>query len=257
MFARQDLARDPAAVVELFERHRLLVRRDLKDRVSARVDDPLARPLMLLAELLDDLGAARRLVAEDAAARAVHERVDHLVGEAERIRRHRLGRHHAHQLPVAGRRVLALRPLEEPAGDRRRAGLRRAALERLDVPEPECLERRQIEAADGAGDVRERVRALVAELGRIRQLSRPDGVEHDDARPGHIGLSYFRDRGARSDRHRRVHRRHAGPVRKRDVARRADQPETQGSLRGRPQAACSRGRAPRRPPRTSACRRSR
>ena len=71
-----------------------------------------------------------------------------------------------------GRRVLALRALEQPAGDRRRARLRRAALERLDVAEAERLEVRQVEAADGARDVAERVGALVAVLGRRRAAPR-------------------------------------------------------------------------------------
>jgi hypothetical protein len=123
---------------------------------------------MLFAEFLDDLGAARRLVAEHAAAGSVHERVDHLVREPVRVCRHRGWSHDAHQLPVTGRRVLPFRPLDEPAGDRGRAGLRRAALEGSDVPEAERLERRQVEPADGAGDVAERVRALVAELRRVR-----------------------------------------------------------------------------------------
>jgi len=96
VLAGENLARDPARLVELLERDRVLVRGDLEDRVGARVDDPLAGALVLLAELLDDLRPARRLVAEDAAARPVHERVDHLVGEAERVRRHRLRRHDAH-----------------------------------------------------------------------------------------------------------------------------------------------------------------
>ena len=89
VLAGQDLARDPAGLVELLERDRLLVRRDLEDRVGGRVDDPLAGALVLLAELLDDLRARRRLVAEHAAAGAVHERVDHVVREAVRVRRHR------------------------------------------------------------------------------------------------------------------------------------------------------------------------
>src|SRR6185503_3909797 len=104
----------------------LLVRSDLEDRVRARVDDPLARALMLFTELLDDLGPARGLVAEHAAARAVHERVDHIVRKPERIGRHRLRRDDAHQFPMTGRRVLALGALDEAAGDRRRAGLWRA-----------------------------------------------------------------------------------------------------------------------------------
>ena len=94
----------------------------------------------------------------------------------------------AHQLPVAGGRVLALRALEQAAGDRGRTRLRRAALERLDVAEPERLEVRQVEAADGARDVAERVGALVPVLGCIRQRSRAHGVEHDHARARHAAI---------------------------------------------------------------------
>ena len=89
VLAGQDLARRATGVVELLERDRLLVRGDLEHRVGGRVDDPLAGLLVLLAELLDHLGPRRRLVAENAAAGAVHERIDHLVGEAVRIGRER------------------------------------------------------------------------------------------------------------------------------------------------------------------------
>ena len=75
----------------------------------------------------------------------------------------------------------------ETARDGGRARLRRAALERLDVPEPERLEVRQVEAADGAGDVPERVGAFVAALGGVRQLAGADGIEHDHACPRHAG----------------------------------------------------------------------
>ena len=53
----ENVPRDLAGVEELLERNRLDVRRDLEDRVGGRVDDPLARDLVLLAELLDDLCA--------------------------------------------------------------------------------------------------------------------------------------------------------------------------------------------------------
>ena len=105
----------------------------------------------------------RGLVAEDAAAGLVHERVDHVVREAVRVGRHRRRRDDPHQLPVTGRRVLALGALEQPAGDRGRTRLRRAALERHHVAEAERLERGQVEASDGAGDVAERVGALISE----------------------------------------------------------------------------------------------
>ena len=188
MLAREDLARDATPVVQLLERDRLLVRRDLEDRVGGRVDDPLPRALVLLAELLDDLRTRGGPVAEHTAARAVHERVDHLVRKPVRIGRKGDGGDDPHQLPVARRRVLALRALEQAAGDRRSTRLRRAALERLDVAETERLEIGEVETADGAGDVAERVGALVAVVGRVRQLPRADGVEHDDARTRHAGI---------------------------------------------------------------------
>jgi hypothetical protein len=122
---------------------------------------------VLLAELLDDLRPGGGLVAEHAASRAVHERVDDLVGEAVRIGRERRRRDDAHQLPVAGRRVLPLRALEQAAGDGRRVRLRRTALERLDVAEAERLEIREVETADGARDVAESVRPLVTPVGGV------------------------------------------------------------------------------------------
>ena len=188
VLAGQDLARDPAALVQLLERDRLLVRGDLEDGVGGRVHDPLPRLLVLLAELLDDVRPGRDLVAEHAAAGLVHERVDHVVREAVRIGRHRDRGDDAHQLPVARRRVLALRALEQPAGDRGCPRLWRAALELHHVAEAERLERGQVEAADGAGHVAERVRPLIAERGRIGQLSRADGVEHDYAGPRHVAI---------------------------------------------------------------------
>jgi hypothetical protein len=188
VLAGQNLARDLAALVELLERDGLLVRGDLEDGVRRRVDDPLAGALMLLAELLDDLRARGRLVAEHTAARSVHERVDHVVREPLRVRRERRRRDDAHQLPVAGRRVLALRALEQPPGDCGRARLRRAALERLDVPEAERLEVGQVEAVHGARDIAERVGAFVAVCGGIRKRSRAHGVQHDHASARHAAI---------------------------------------------------------------------
>jgi hypothetical protein len=164
------------------------VRGDLEDGIGRGVDDPLARALVLLAELLDDLRARGRLVAEHAAPRPVHERVDHVVREALRIGRKRRLSDHAHQLPVARRRVLALGTLEQASGDGRSARLRRAAFERLDVPEPERLHVRQVEAAHRSRDVAERVRALVTVCCGIRKRSRAHGVQHDHASARHAAI---------------------------------------------------------------------
>ena len=118
----------------------------------------------------------------------MHERIDHVMREAVRIRRHRLGRHDAHQLPVAGGRVLSLRTLPQAAGDRRRARLRRASEQRLDVAETESFEIRKVQSADRARDVSQRVRTFIAVVGGIRKLARADGVEHDYARSRHAAI---------------------------------------------------------------------
>ena len=168
MLAGQDLACGPACRVQLVEEDSLLVRSNLEDGVGGRVDDPLSGSLMLFPQLLDDLSARRGLVPQHATARRVHEGVDHIVWEAMRVGWKRLGRDDPHVLPMAGRRVLALRPLEEATGDRGCAGLRPTAFELLDVAE--------------------RVRALITVLRGVRQLAGTDGIEHDDARPGHRAI---------------------------------------------------------------------
>ena len=89
---------------------------------------------------------------------------------------------------MAERRVLALGTLDQPAGDRGRPCLRRAAFELLDVAEPERLEVRQIEPADGSRDVSERVGALVAEFVGVRKGAGADAIEDDYTRSGHRAI---------------------------------------------------------------------
>jgi len=75
LLADEQLARERAGVIELPQRHRLLVCRDLKDRIRRRVDDPLTRPLMLGAELIDDRGTGCGFVAKPPASGALRELV--------------------------------------------------------------------------------------------------------------------------------------------------------------------------------------
>ena len=53
--AGEKVACNLTTVIELLERNGFFVRRKLEDGVGGRVDDPLARPLVLLPQFLDDL----------------------------------------------------------------------------------------------------------------------------------------------------------------------------------------------------------
>ena len=105
--------------------------------------------------------------------------------EAVGVRRKRPLGDDAHHLPVARGRVHAEAALGQPAVDGRGVAARRAAAQRHDVAEPERLHGRHLEAAHGLGDVRERRRSGGAEVGRVGQVARPDGVQHDHACPWH------------------------------------------------------------------------
>ena len=124
------------------------------------------------------------------------------------IRRQGLRRDDPHHLPVAERRVLALRALEQPSCHRGRTRHRRHALERSDVAEPERLHRGQVEAADGARDVAEGVRPLVSELCCVRQGACAHAVEHDDARARHVSILERYEHRPRPPRRRPLHPRH-------------------------------------------------
>src|SRR5205814_7948883 len=78
MLAIEQASGEPAKVPELLRRPDILVCRDLKDRISRRVEDRAARREVFRAELLDDLGARGRSVAQHLPARVPLERLDDL-----------------------------------------------------------------------------------------------------------------------------------------------------------------------------------
>ena len=112
----------------------------------------------------------------------VDQRVDDLVREAVGIGAQRRRRDDAHELPVAGDRVLA-RAERVQAAVEDRVGGGRDARERQHGAEPERAEHRQVEPAGRLGDVAERVRAGVAVVGGVGQLPRAARVQHDDEGP--------------------------------------------------------------------------
>ena len=178
VLALHDLARDGAGGVELGGRALVDVRGDLQHRVGGRVDDQVAGLQVLLAEVVDHRGAAVGLVAEHAAAGAVDQLLDDLLGEAVGIGAQGDRRDRPHQLPVAGDRVLA-RALRVQAAVDDGIGRGRDADERQRGAEPERAHHRQVEPAADLGDVPERVRPGVAVVGGVGQLARTAGVEHD------------------------------------------------------------------------------
>src|SRR3990172_8109069 len=84
---------------------------NLKDTVGRGVDDGLAGPNMLLAQLLDDLGAGRWKVTEDLPADGLAEGLDDLGRKTAGVGGEGFTDPHSHHLPVAGRGVFSLRAL--------------------------------------------------------------------------------------------------------------------------------------------------
>ena len=145
---------------------------------------------------------AGRLPIHPPRRRLVHERVDHVVREAVRVRGERRGGDDAHQLPVPRRRVLALRALPRAARRSRRARLPAGSPPSLlHVAEPECLQIGQIEPAHGPRHVGQRVRSLVAVVAGVGQLTGPGRRRrHDSRRRGTRDLPHVRA-GCRRIRH--------------------------------------------------------
>ena len=176
----QDLAGDPAARVQLFERNRVLVNRDLEDRVRGRVHDPLPGLLVLRPQLGNDRRSRRGGIAQPAAPGALRELVEQRLREPLRIRAERPLQLHAADLPVSGCAVL---PLRGRQGDAVRGGgihLRRQAGHAATPPQPQSLEIGQLQAADRPGHVAEGVAPLVAVRRLVGSGADAEPVEDDD-----------------------------------------------------------------------------
>ena len=199
---------DLAVAIQLRDRHDVFVRGNLKHAVGRRVDDQRAGAHVLGAELVDDRGARRRLVAEHAAAGQARELRDDLRREAVGKRRERAVEHDAHHLPVPGDRVLPRRRLGHAAvrterrtgrnrGDRRDRGdlfqedlcafSAFFALSAVSSGPSICTRRsrprlRSVGIFSGTRlrDVADRVAALIAVRRRVRQLADADAVHDDD-----------------------------------------------------------------------------
>ena len=196
--ALQDAARDLAPVVELGDRHDVLVAGDLEDGVGRRVDDGPAGGDVLVAELVDDAGAGGRPVAEHAPADGRLERLDHLGREAVGIRRERAARGRRPSSP-SGRWSCPCRR-RAPRGGRRSPRPRRsraAGPTTSPSPSPARLGSAHVGALE---HVPQRVRAHVAVGGGVGQLAGAAAVEHADEHARHAGSSSARIGPSRSAR---------------------------------------------------------
>ncbi len=112
-------ARDPAQIVKPLEPKSFLVGGDLQDAIDGGVDDRLSGPHMLGAEFVDDGGSGGVLVAEDPGKLRLSDQGLRQDGRKGWMGVREIapveGDRHARDLPMAGRRVLALRGLDAVA----------------------------------------------------------------------------------------------------------------------------------------------
>jgi hypothetical protein len=176
---------ESADLPETFRRPDLLVRGDLEDGIAGRVEDRSPRRLMLRAQLLNDLGSRRRLVAKDLLPEVFLEGPENLRRKPVRIERERALHDEPHHFPVTRRRVLSRREL---VGLSAGAGCPASAGGIEESEQSERLEVRQ-RGRYAIENVTERVGAGVAVRVRIRSGAHAETVADDDQYPPASGAS--------------------------------------------------------------------
>ena len=118
------------------------------------------------------------LVTDDLPLRLVLEAQDDLLRKTIRIGRQWIVQNYPHHLPMSGERGLRHRLLDHESVRRFRwiVGWNTFYLDY--VSKAESLQVRGVEAADGAGRVRQGIRALITEVGGVRGVSRSEAIEH-------------------------------------------------------------------------------
>src|SRR5437660_2313647 len=141
MLASQNVPRRFADFIKSFERNHFFMRGDLKHRVCRGVNDRLAGLYMFFAQLLNDLSAACRNVAENSRhLRLLDELIDDRLWKAVGIGRKRALQNDAGHLPVTGSRVLAVRLQRAFAITTARIFDRRHTAQRPNITEPQPLQ---------------------------------------------------------------------------------------------------------------------
>jgi len=135
---------------------------------------------MLFPQLLDDLRAGGGLIAEHAIARAPGEFLQHFRREAIGVSGHGHGGMDAHEFPVPGDGILALGDFRHLAVSAKGIGARRHAGDVAQIAEAERLHVGQVQSAEDAGGIGDRIAADVAVFVSVGQLAHADAIQDDD-----------------------------------------------------------------------------
>jgi hypothetical protein len=175
----QHPTRQLARTIELGEWNHFFVRRNLKNRIGRRINDPATSATLLLGEPTDHIGPAANNVTDDAAPGLSRKPVEQISGKSIRVRWERLREMHAGYLPMTGRAVLPRRRRTHTSPGASSVTTPLHAFERLYVPKTKPLQARQLESAARAGEVAQCIAADVTVGGGIRSLADTNAVEDD------------------------------------------------------------------------------
>ena len=150
--------------------------RDLEYGVGRGVDDQVAGAHMLLAEFVNDGGAAPWRVGQNPTAGGSPEGRQHFLGEAIRIRGQRIGRDQACDLPVADGGILSHALLRQ-TGDCANVVRFWQAGYAVDAAKADADHIGNVQIS-GSGAGGQRIDAHITELLRIRHLADAEGVQH-------------------------------------------------------------------------------
>ena len=135
---------------------------------------------LLLAELVEDLRTAGRLVANDHTSGSAGELVDQLLWEAVlRKSLERLRDVKPHHLPVARHRILAVARLAQLPIVRKRLLRRRHAMKLLQIRHAEPLQIRNLQRLEIRRDVAEGICPRITERRGIRHRPDPQRIDHN------------------------------------------------------------------------------
>ena len=174
----QNIPRDFAVFVKLFDGNDVFVCGNLKNAVGGRVNYERARFHMLLAVIFYNFRSRIRFVAKGFSARAPFEFFYNLVGETVGENRERFFGNYPRNLPMPYRRVLPCRLFDKPRIRAERLFLPFAEINSVDIEKPEFFHVRDIKFSRIETRFK-RVAPLVAERRRVGRITRTETVQND------------------------------------------------------------------------------